>query len=48
MNFRIKQRIRKNLTETFSGGLVVENLPANAGDVGSIPGLQRSHIPWDN
>ena len=48
MNFRIKQRIHKNPTETFSGGLVVENLLANAGDMGSTPGLQRSHIPWDN
>jgi len=29
----------------FLGGLVVKNLPANAeatGDVGSIPGLERS------
>ena len=26
----------------FSGGSVVKNLPANAGDEGSIPGLERS------
>ena len=26
----------------FSGGVVVKNLPANAGDAGSIPGLGRS------
>ena len=26
----------------FSGGTVVKNLPANAGDTGSIPGLGRS------
>ena len=26
----------------FSGGSVVKNLPANAGDVTSIPGLERS------
>ena len=26
----------------FSGGSVVKNLPANAGDTGSIPGLGRS------
>ena len=26
----------------FTGGLVVKNLPANAGDVGSIPGVGRS------
>ena len=27
--------------EGFLGGSVVKNLPANAGDVGSIPGLGR-------
>ena len=26
----------------FPGGSVVKNLPANAGDAGSIPGLERS------
>ena len=26
----------------FSGGVVVKNPPANAGDSGSIPGLRRS------
>ena len=26
----------------FSGGSVVQNQPANAGDVGSIPGSRRS------
>ena len=26
----------------FAGGSVVKNLPANAGDMGSIPGLGRS------
>ena len=29
----------------FPGGAVVENLPANAGDPGSSPGLGRSHMP---
>ena len=29
----------------FPGGTVVENLPANAGDTGSSPGLGRSHMP---
>ena len=29
----------------FPGGAVVENLPANAGDTGSSPGLRRSHVP---
>ena len=29
----------------FPGGAVVENLPANAGDMGSSPRLGRSHMP---
>ena len=29
----------------FSGGSVVKNLPANAGDTGSIPDLRRSYVP---
>ena len=29
----------------FPGGTVVENLPANAGDMGLSPGLGRSHMP---
>ena len=29
----------------FPGGIVVKNLPANAGDTGSSPGLGRSHMP---
>ena len=35
------------LTSTmgFPGGAVVENLPANAGDTGSSPGLGGSHVP---
>ena len=28
------------------GGLVVKNLPANAGDMGSIPGQGRFHMLW--
>ena len=32
----------------FPGGAVVENLPANAGDTGSNPGLGRSHMPQSN
>ena len=31
--------------EGFPGGTVVENLPANAGDTGSSPGLGGSHMP---
>ena len=32
----------------FPGGTVVENLPANAGDTGSSPGLVGSHMPWSS
>ena len=32
----------------FLGGAVVENLPANAGDMASSPGLGRSHMPWSS
>ena len=35
----------KTKIEGFPGGAVVENLPANAGDTGSSPGLGRSHMP---
>ena len=32
----------------FSGGAVVKNLPANAGDMGSSPGPGRFHMPRSN
>ena len=32
----------------LSGGTVGRNLPTNAGVVGSIPGLGKSHMPWSN
>ena len=32
----------------FPGGLVVKNLPANAGDAGWIPGSGRFYMPWIN
>ena len=32
----------------FPGGAEVENLPANAGDMGSSPGLGRSYMPRSN
>ena len=38
----------KSATPGFPGGTVVENLPANAGDTGSSPGLGRSHMPRSN
>ena len=37
--------VNKNTSKVgFPGGAVVENLPANAGDTGSSPGLGRSHM----
>ena len=32
----------------FPGGLVIKNLPTNAGDIGSIPGLGKSQMPQGN
>ena len=32
----------------FPGGSVVKNLPANAGDTGSVPDLGRSHVLCSN
>ena len=43
LNYHSRMRVRG-----FPGGAVVENLPANAGDTGSSPGLGRSHIPQSN
>ena len=40
--------ILENSNSGFPGGAVVKNLPANAGDMGSSPGLGRSHMPWSN
>ena len=42
-NREIKSQMRG-----FPGGAVVENLPANAGDTGSSPGLERPHMPRSN
>ena len=40
-------KTQKNL-RGFPGGAVVENLLANAGDMGSSPGLGRSHVQRSN
>ena len=40
--------IKKSTNRGFPGGAVSENLPANAGDTGSSPGLGRSHMPQSN
>ena len=39
---------KKKVVMGFPGGAVVENLPANAGNTGSSPGLGRSHVPRSN
>ena len=38
----------KKHQESFPGGTVVKNPPANAGDMGSSPGPGRYHMPWSN
>ena len=44
-----KQLVRwEDSRKGFPGGLMVKNLPANAGDKSSIPGLGRSHMPQGN
>ena len=40
--------VLKSFRKGFPGGSMVKNLPANAGDTGSIPGPGRSHMPWSN
>ena len=40
--------IKNTIGWGFPGGAVVENLPANAEDMGSSPGLGRSHMPQSN
>ena len=39
---------KKEQNRDFPGGAVAKNLPANAGDMGSIPGLGRSHMSRSN
>ena len=41
----VKTQVIKGQERDFSGGAVIENLPANAGDTGSSPGLGGSHMP---
>ena len=39
---------KKKYQRDFPRGPVVKNLPANVGDMGSIPGLGRFHMLWGN
>ena len=47
LEYSIKNSTQKGL-RGFPGGAVAENLPANAGDMGSSSGLGRSHMPRSN
>ena len=38
---------KRNFSD-FPGGIADRNPPANAGDVGSVPGLWRFHMPQSN
>ena len=44
----MKRKKKKNNFQGLPGGPVVKNLPANAGDTGSVPRLGRSHMPRSN
>ena len=41
-------QVEEAIARGLPGGPVIENLPANAGDMGSIPGLGRSNMPRSN
>ena len=45
---RKQQQQQQDSIWDFPGGAVVKNLTANAGDMGSSPGLGRSHMPRSN
>ena len=42
--FHLKVEVNRG----FPGGSIVKNLPTNAGDMGSIPGSGRFHMPHYN
>ena len=48
VNTYVQAHLKKTTNQGFTGGAVVETLPANAGDTGLSPGLGRSHIPQSN
>ena len=39
------EMFKKNISVGFPGGLVTKKPPGIAGDMGSIPGPGRSHMP---
>ena len=48
MKILLKNYSLKSSPEDFPFGPVVKNLPVNAGDMGSISGPGRSHMPQSN
>ena len=40
--------IRQSCSSDLPGGPMVKNPPTSAGDLGSIPGLGRPHVPGGN
>ena len=38
-------KFERRVSLDFTGGPVVKNLPDNAGDMSSVPGLGRFHMP---
>ena len=47
-NPKKKKKKSERRREDFPGGPVIKNSSVNAGDIGSIPGLGRFHMPRDN
>ena len=45
---QVPEQTSEIIYRDFPGGAVVKNPPANAGDMGSSPGLGRSHMPQSN
>ena len=46
LNLKGQKGSFKNYIRDFPGGTMGKNLPAWAGDTGSIPDRGRSHVPW--
>ena len=47
---KLQEASIKSIAKGFHGGSMAKenNLPANAGDLSSIPDLGRSRMPWSN
>ena len=46
--YKRRNKSENNVNRSLPGSSVVENPLVNAGDMGLIPGLERSHMPWSN